>query len=87
MTTSHKLIRYFLAHSIIVQTYLPLKQVLYCLDLVGCLKKCVIDFLEFEVSFEAWKTVKAQLLDDFLAKKTYVPPKPFSTWVIVIDIF
>lgn len=47
--------------------------------------KLAIKLSEFEVSFEAWKALKAQMFADYLNELTFVPPEPYRTWVIFTD--
>lgn len=54
-----KLRHYFLAHTIVVRTDLPLKQVLYQPDSSGRLTKWSIEMSEFDVCYEAKKALKA----------------------------
>lgn len=62
---------------------LPLKKVLYRLDLVGQLTMWSIKLFEYEVSFKVRKALKTQLFADFLVEMTPVPLEPDYTWVVL----
>ena len=73
IVASKKLIRYFLAHPIVVRTYQPLKQVVFMPYLAGRMTKWFIGLLELDINFEVRKTLKAQVFSDFLAELTPQP--------------
>lgn len=79
---SRKLRQYLLANSIVVRKDLPLKQVLYIPGLAGRLTKWTIELSEFEIFFEARKTLKAQVFKDFLAKITHIHLELDRVWVV-----
>lgn len=81
-----KLLRYFLDHVIIVQTHLPLNQVLHQSDLVEHLTKWSIKLSEFKVSFKVRKELKDQLFVDFLSEIIIIPPETAHTWMIFTGI-
>jgi hypothetical protein len=55
MVAARKLRRYFLAHSIVVQTDQPLKNVLFQPDLAGRMTKWSIELSEFDITFEKFR--------------------------------
>jgi ribonuclease HI len=85
VTAARKLRRYFLAHSIVVRTDQPLKQVLFRPDLAGRMTKWSVELSEFDISFESRKALKAQAFADFLAEMTPATNEPCTQWVIFTD--
>ncbi|GAU50675.1 hypothetical protein TSUD_187590 [Trifolium subterraneum] len=69
---ARKLRYYFLAHSIIIRTDQPVKQLLARPDMVGRMLKWSLELAEFDISFESRKALKAQILADFVAEMTTV---------------
>lgn len=53
---------YFLVHPIVVQIDLPLRNVLYRLNLTGRLTKWAVELCEFEIYFEARTDLKHNYL-------------------------
>ena len=66
-----KLRPYFQAHTIIVPTKFPLKQILQKLEASGCLAKWSIELGEFDILFMPRTIIKGQTLADFIAEFTY----------------
>lgn len=85
VVASRKLRRYFLVHPIIIRTNLPLRQILYRLDLAETLTKWVVDLTEFEISIKSRKALKAQLFVGFIAEMTRTSSTPKHVWVIFTD--
>ncbi|MCI06143.1 gag-pol polyprotein, partial [Trifolium medium] len=85
MTAARKLRRYFLAHAIVVWTDQPLKQVLFRPDLAGRMTMWSVELSEFDISFEPWKTLKAQAFADFLAELTPGSVNPCTSWTVFTD--
>lgn len=56
---------YFLVHIIIIQTDVPVKQVLHRPDLAEYMIKWFIEISEFDISFEQSKALKLQVFIDF----------------------
>ncbi|KAL5574095.1 hypothetical protein UlMin_023692 [Ulmus minor] len=90
-----KLRPYFQAHTIIVPTKFPLKQILQKPDTSGRLAKWSIELGEFDVLFKPRTAIKGQALADFIAEFTYQPtslesakelvPSPSSLWHLYVD--
>lgn len=78
MVATKKLRRYFLAHSIVVQTDQPLKHVLFSPDLAGRMTKWSIELSELDITFDARKVVKSQMFADFLEEFTPPTSEPFQ---------
>ncbi|KAL5539705.1 hypothetical protein UlMin_045788 [Ulmus minor] len=95
MIAAHKLRPYFQAHTIIVPTKFPLKQILQKPDTSGRLAKWSIELGEFDVLFKPRTGIKGQALADFIAEFTYQPtslesakelvPPPGSLWHLYVD--
>ncbi|KAL5568387.1 hypothetical protein UlMin_024962 [Ulmus minor] len=95
MIAARKLRPYFQAHTIIVPTKFPLKQILQKPDTSGRLAKWSIELGEFEVLFKPRTAIKGQALADFIAEFTYQPtslesakelvPPPGSLWHLYVD--
>ncbi|GAU47361.1 hypothetical protein TSUD_403640 [Trifolium subterraneum] len=76
---------YFLAHSIVIRTDQPVKQLLARPDMVGRMLKWSLELAEFDISFESRKTLKAQVLADFLAEMTTSTTSEKNKWTIFVD--
>ncbi|KAL5555160.1 hypothetical protein UlMin_037396 [Ulmus minor] len=95
MIAARKLRPYFQAHTIIVPTKFPLKQILQKPDTSGRLAKWSIELGEFDILFKPRTTIKGQALADFIAEFTYQPtnlelakelvPSPSSLWHLYVD--
>ncbi|GFZ00843.1 hypothetical protein Acr_14g0004780 [Actinidia rufa] len=80
MIAARKLRHYFQAHSIIVLTDQPLKQILQRPDTSGRLLKWSIELSEFHIEYKPRTAIKAQALADFLVESTYEDtPQPETT--------
>ena len=82
---ARKLRRYFLAHSIVVRTNQPLKNVLFRPDLAGRMTKWSIELSELDITFEVRKALKAQTFADFLEEFTPPTAEPCSKWTLFTD--
>lgn len=81
MVVSKKLLRYFLAHPIVVRTDQLLKHVLFRPDLTERMTKWSIELSEFDIMFEEKKALKAQTFTNFQAEFT----PPTLIWVVFKD--
>ncbi|KAL6181972.1 hypothetical protein ACLB2K_043395 [Fragaria x ananassa] len=79
ITASRRLRQYFLAHSIIVHTNQPLKQVLQNLEHSGRLSKWAMELSKFDIEFKPKTTMKGQLVADFIAEMTEREDAPMKT--------
>ena len=87
-----KLHPYFQAHSIIVLTNHPLRQILQSPDTLGRMIKWVITLGEFDISYHPKLAEKGQAVADFIAEFTYpvdISPtpevaasSPLETWKV-----
>ncbi|GAU50523.1 hypothetical protein TSUD_177730 [Trifolium subterraneum] len=82
---ARKLRYYFLAHSIVIRTDQPVKQLLARPDMVERMLKWSLELAEFDISFESRKTLKAQVLADFVAEMTTSTTSEKSKWTIFVD--
>ncbi|GAU35623.1 hypothetical protein TSUD_30400 [Trifolium subterraneum] len=82
---ARKLRYYFLAHSIVIRTDQPVKQLLARPDMVGRMLKWSLELAEFDISFESIKALKAQVLADFVAEMTTSPTSEKNKWTIFVD--
>ncbi|GAU49214.1 hypothetical protein TSUD_369830 [Trifolium subterraneum] len=82
---ARKLRYYFLAHSIIIRTDQPVKQLLARPDMVGRMLKLSLELAEFDISFESRKALKAQVLADFVAEMTTSTTSEKNKWTIFVD--
>ncbi|KAM1483810.1 hypothetical protein ACFXTO_035939 [Malus domestica] len=69
--SARKLRLYFQAHSIIVLTNHPLRQILQSLDTFGRMIKWVIALGEFDIFYQPKPAKKGQAVADFIANFTY----------------
>ncbi|CAJ2640157.1 unnamed protein product [Trifolium pratense] len=82
---ARKLRHYFLAHSIVVRTDQPIKQLLARPDMTGRMLKWSLELSEFEIFFESRKALKAQVLADFIAEMTTSSTPDKNKWTIFVD--
>ncbi|GAU24659.1 hypothetical protein TSUD_322670 [Trifolium subterraneum] len=82
---ARKLRYYFLAHSVIIRTDQPVKQLLARPDMVGRMLKLSLELAEFDISFESRKALKAQVLADFVAEMTTSTTSEKNKWTIFVD--
>ncbi|CAJ2674998.1 unnamed protein product [Trifolium pratense] len=82
---ARKLRHYFLAHSIVVRTDQPIKQLLARPDMTGRMLKWSLELSEFEIFFESRKALKAQVLADFIAEMTTPSTPNKNKWTIFVD--
>ncbi|KAL5567724.1 hypothetical protein UlMin_024299 [Ulmus minor] len=73
MVAARKLRPYFQAHTVIIPTKFPLKQVFQKPEASGCLAKWFIELGEFDIQFKPRTAIKGQALADFIAEFTYTP--------------
>ncbi|KAJ8477085.1 hypothetical protein OPV22_020812 [Ensete ventricosum] len=84
---SRKLRPYFQTHPIKVITDQPLRQILSKFDVAGRMLKWSVELGEFDIEYEPRKTIKGQVLADFLSElmPPPVPQNPTPGWTIHID--
>ncbi|MCI34044.1 maturase K, partial [Trifolium medium] len=82
---ARKLRHYFLAHSIVVRTGQPIKQLLARPEMTGWMLKWSLELAEFEVHYESRKALKAQVLADFVAEMTTPSTPEKNKWTIFVN--
>ncbi|GAU49854.1 hypothetical protein TSUD_129960 [Trifolium subterraneum] len=82
---ARKLRYYFLAHSIVIRTDQPVKQLLARPDMVGRMLKWSLELAEFDINFESRKALKAQVLADFVVEMTTSTTSEKNKWTIFVD--
>ena len=95
IVAARKLRPYFQAHSVVVSTKFPLKQVLQKPEASSRLAKWAIELGEFDIQFNPRIAIKGQALTDFVAKFTYIsdnvlpsnrpPPDLATQWNLFVD--
>ncbi|GAU44610.1 hypothetical protein TSUD_241030 [Trifolium subterraneum] len=78
---------YFLAHTIVVRTDQPIKSLLVRPNMAGRMLKWSLELSEFDIRYESRKTLKDQVLVDFVAEMTCSPSSTdgANKWTIFVD--
>ena len=84
VTTSRKLRPYFQAHTIEVPTEYPMKQILHKPETSGRLIKWAIERSEFDIRYKPRKTIKWQVLADFIME--FTPAEPARATQLTPDL-
>ncbi|XP_058766110.1 uncharacterized protein LOC131639642 [Vicia villosa] len=86
-TASRRLKHYFLAHTIILLTEQPVKQLLARPGMAGRMLHWSLELAEFDIKYEGRKALKAQVLADFVAEMAF--PETTNSdarrWTIYVD--
>ncbi|MCI15269.1 maturase K, partial [Trifolium medium] len=87
VNAARRLRHYFLAHTIMVRTDQPIKSLLGRPDMAGRMLKWSLELSEFDIRYERRKTLKAQVLADFVAEMTNPSPPTNGAdkWTIFVD--
>ncbi|XP_072052109.1 uncharacterized protein [Arachis hypogaea] len=85
ITTARRLRHYFQSHTIIVRTDQPLRQILTRPELAGRLIKWSVELSEFDIRYESRKTLKSQVLADFISEMTNDAYNTEVRWTIHVD--
>ncbi|XP_016207088.1 uncharacterized protein LOC107647530 [Arachis ipaensis] len=85
ITTARRLRHYFQSYTIIVRTDQPLRQILTRLELAGRLIKWSVELSEFDIQYESRKTLKSQVLADFVSEMTNETQPTEASWSIHVD--
>nr|XP_025685323.1 uncharacterized protein LOC112786123 [Arachis hypogaea] len=85
ITTARRLRHYFQSHTIIVRTDQPLRQILTRPELAGRLIKWSVELSEFDIQYEPRKTLKSQVLADFISEMTKDTHNREVSWSIHVD--
>ncbi|XP_025669810.1 uncharacterized protein [Arachis hypogaea] len=85
VTTARRLRHYFQSHTIIVRTDQPLRQILTRPELAGRLIKWSVKLSEFDIQYDSRKTLKSQVLADFISEMTNDTHNTEVSWSIHVD--
>ncbi|XP_072079129.1 uncharacterized protein [Arachis hypogaea] len=85
ITTARRLRHYFQSHTIIVRTDQPLRQILTRPELAGRLIKWSVELSEFDIQYEPRRTLKSQVLADFISEMTNKTQNTEVSWSIHVD--
>ena len=85
LTAARRLRKYFLAHTIVVQTDQPIRQILGCPDVAGRMMKWSLELSEFDIHYESRKALKTQVFADFLAEITFPAEENAEEWIVFVD--
>jgi len=85
LTSARRLRQYFLAHTVVVQTNQPIRQILGRPDVVGRMMKWSLELSEFDIHYESRKALKAQVFADFLAEMTFPTEENKGEWTVFMD--
>ena len=85
LTTAQRLRQYFSAHTVILQTDQPIRQILGRPDVAGRMMKWSLELSEFDIHYESKKALKAQVFADFLAEMTFPMEDNTEEWTVFVD--
>ena len=85
LTAARRLRQDFLAHTVIVRTDQPIRQILGRPDVAGRIMKWSLELSEFDIHHESRKALKAQVFADFLAKMTFPIGDNTEEWIVFVD--
>ncbi|XP_058775915.1 uncharacterized protein LOC131650215 [Vicia villosa] len=87
ITAARRLRHYFLAHTIVVRTEQPVKQLLTRPDMAEIMLRCSLELAEFDIKYEGRKALKAQVLADFVAEMAFPETTNNNArrWTLYVD--
>ncbi|XP_061351982.1 uncharacterized protein LOC133296954 [Gastrolobium bilobum] len=88
LISARRLRAYFQGHRILVQSDLPIRQILHKPDLAGRMMSWAVELSEFDIAFESCKAIKSQALADFVRELTSIQHTDSSspdTWTVYVD--
>jgi len=85
LTSARRLRQYFLAHTVIVRTDQPIRQILGLPDVAGRMMKWSLELSEFDIHYESRKALMAQVFADFLAEMTFPMEDNTEEWTVFVD--
>ncbi|XP_058722915.1 uncharacterized protein LOC131594725 [Vicia villosa] len=87
ITAARRLKRYFLAHTIVVRTKQPVKQLRARPDMSGRMLWWSLELAEFDIKYEGRKALKAQVLADFIAEMAFPETTNNNArrWTLYVD--
>ena len=89
-SAAQKLHPYFQAHSVVVLTDQPLRNILHKLDLTGRMLQWAIELSKFEIEFQPRLSMKSQVMADFVLEYFRRPiqhkePSEEEWWTLRVD--
>jgi ribonuclease HI len=85
LTAARRLRQYFLAHTVVVRTDQPIRQILGRPDVADRMMKWSLELSEFDIHYESRKALKAQVFADFLAEMTFPAEESLEEWTVFVD--
>jgi ribonuclease HI len=85
LTAARRLRQYFLAHTVVVQTDQPIRQILGRPDVDGWTMKWSLELSEFDIHYESRKALKTQVFAYFLAEMTFPAVDNSEEWTVFVD--
>ena len=85
LTAARRLRQYFLAHTVVVRTDQPIRQILGRPDVARRMMKWSLELFEFDIHYESRKELKAQVFADFLAEMTFPTEENTEEWTVFVD--
>ncbi|XP_073061728.1 uncharacterized protein [Primulina eburnea] len=86
IVAGRKLRPYFLSHQVIALTNHPLKRILSSPETSGRMTKWAVELSEYEIEYQPWPTIKAQILADFIVEmETMETESSTPTWMVHVD--
>jgi len=85
LTATPRLRQYFLAHTVVIRTDQPIRQVLGRPDIARRMMKWSLELSEFDIHYESRKALKAQVFVDFLSEITFPAEENIEEWTIFVD--
>ncbi|XP_016164354.1 uncharacterized protein LOC107606856 [Arachis ipaensis] len=85
VTTARRLRHYFQSHTIIVRTDQPLRQILTRPEFARRLIKWSIELSKFDIQYQSRKTLKSQILADFISEMTTEAQPAETSWSIHVE--
>ncbi|XP_058726285.1 uncharacterized protein LOC131597615 [Vicia villosa] len=87
ITATRRLRHYFLAHTIVVRTEQPVKQLLARPDMARQMLHWLLELAEFDVKYEGRKALKAQVLANFVVEMAFPETTNCNAqrWIIYVD--
>ena len=82
---ARRLRQYFQAHTIIIRTDQPIRQILQKSDLAGRMVSWSVELSEFDIQYEPRTIIKAQALTNFLVEMVDSENAPEPIWTLHVD--
>ncbi|XP_020207479.1 uncharacterized protein LOC109792474 [Cajanus cajan] len=85
VTAARQLRPYFQSHQVVVKTDYPIRQILRKLELTGRMISWSVELSEFGIKYESRGPLKAQCLENFMAKLTPTSANKKQVWILHVD--